>query len=110
MVCGELQAGIVELRGRAAGMACGPGPWQGAGMSEIVNLNRARKLRDRDAAARQAAENRVVHGQTRAQRLALEQAAQRRAALLDGARLEEGAGPKDGAAGGPASGRGPAEG
>ncbi|MGI3776121.1 MAG: DUF4169 family protein [Janthinobacterium lividum] len=65
-------------------------------MSEIVNLNRARKLRDREAAARQAAENRVVHGQTRAQRLALEQAAQRRAALLDGARLEEDAAPEDG--------------
>lgn len=70
-------------------MARGSGPWHGAEMSEIVNLNRARKLRDREAAARQAAENRVVHGQTRAQRLALEQAAQRRAALLDGARLEE---------------------
>ena len=57
-------------------------------MSEIVNLSRARKRRDREAAARQAAENRVVHGQTRAERGALEQAAQRRAALLDGARLE----------------------
>ncbi len=62
--------------------------WHGRGMSEIVNLNRERKRRGREAAARVAAENRVVHGQTRAEREALEQAAQRRAALLDGARLE----------------------
>ena len=85
-------------------MARGGASWHARGMSEIVNLNRARKLRDREAAARQAAENRVVHGQTKAQRLALEQAAQRRAALLDGARLEEGAAPEDGVAKGPAEG------
>lgn len=57
-------------------------------MAEVVNLNRARKQRVRDAAAHAAAENRVVHGQTRAERLALEQAARRRAALLDGARVD----------------------
>ncbi len=69
-------------------------------MSEIVNLNHARKRRDREAAARQAAENRAVHGQTRVERKALEQAAQRRAALLDGARMETEA--PDGAGSGPA--------
>ncbi|HYZ34232.1 MAG TPA: DUF4169 family protein, partial [Crenalkalicoccus sp.] len=33
-------------------------------MGELVNLNRARKARDRAAAARQAAANRVKHGRT----------------------------------------------
>ena len=56
-------------------------------MAEVVNLNKARKQRAREAGARAAAENRVVHGQTRAERLALEQTARRRAALLDGARV-----------------------
>ena len=69
-------------------------------MAEIVNLNRARKRRARDAEAHAASENRVVHGQTRAERTALEQEARRRAALLDGARLGgklDGSGPEGGA-------------
>jgi hypothetical protein len=37
-------------------------------MGEIVNLRRARKARARDDAAQAAAENRALHGQTRAQR------------------------------------------
>ena len=106
VVCADPQVRIVECRaGRsasppggqaAARLPFGAAPWQGRRMGEIVNLNRTRKQRDREAATRQAAENRVVHGRTGAERLALKQAAGRRAALLDGARLEadapEGAG------------------
>ena len=72
----------------SGGVSWRAGTWHGRGMSEIVNLHRERKRRGREAAAQQAAENRAVHGQTRAERGALEQAARRRAALLDGARLE----------------------
>lgn len=58
-------------------------------MGEIINLRRARKARDRDAAARQAALQRAAHGRTKAakQRDTAEQA--RRDALLDGMKRED---------------------
>jgi hypothetical protein len=59
-----------------------------AGMAEIVNLNRVRKAKARDAARQQAAANRAQHGRTRAERAEAEAARQRREALLDGQRLE----------------------
>jgi hypothetical protein len=37
-------------------------------MAEIVNLRTRRKRLARDAAAREAAQNRVLHGRTRAER------------------------------------------
>jgi hypothetical protein len=37
-------------------------------MSEIVNLNKARKARDRAEAKARAAENRVRHGRTKAEK------------------------------------------
>lgn len=37
-------------------------------MAEIVNLRRARKRRERDERARQADENRILHGRPRAER------------------------------------------
>lgn len=58
-------------------------------MVDLVNLRRARKARDRDAASAQAESRRAVHGRTKAakQRDTAEQA--RRDALLDGAKRED---------------------
>jgi hypothetical protein len=58
-------------------------------MGEIVNLNRARKARDKAAAKVDAATNRAAHGRTKAEkaRTAVEKA--RLHALLDGAKRED---------------------
>ena len=58
-------------------------------MAEIVNLNRARKAKARAGDKAAAAQNRVVHGRTRAQKAQsqAEQAALDR--TLDGARIED---------------------
>jgi len=56
-------------------------------MPEIVNLNRARKRRATGAAALQAAENRVRHGRTKAEKVAAESREALRAKLLDNARI-----------------------
>jgi len=56
---------------------------------EIINLNRARKARDKDAAKATAAHNRVAHGRTRAERDAQAAERQRVAKLLDGARRDD---------------------
>lgn len=37
-------------------------------MNEVVNLRRLRKLKQREAAEAKAAENRLTHGQTKAQK------------------------------------------
>jgi hypothetical protein len=58
-------------------------------MAEIVNLNRARKARDRAAAEARAAANRTAHGRTKAERAKDAEARTKRDALLDGARLEK---------------------
>ncbi|WP_396593161.1 DUF4169 family protein [Brevundimonas sp. R86498] len=58
-------------------------------MGEIVNLNRARKTRQREAAKAEAAMNRVSHGLTRAQREAAKAERERVARLLDQSRLED---------------------
>ncbi|NKC31973.1 DUF4169 family protein [Falsiroseomonas selenitidurans] len=58
-------------------------------MGKLVNLNHARKARDRQAAAETAAANRVKHGRTRAEKQADQAAEARRNALLDGARRPE---------------------
>jgi hypothetical protein len=55
-------------------------------MGEIVNLRQIRKRRERDAKAAAAAENRVRHGRTGAQKDNDRRAEARRIALLDGAR------------------------
>ena len=57
-------------------------------MAEIVNLNRARKARDRAAAESRAAANRVAHGRSRAEKQRDAGAKAKRDALLDGARLD----------------------
>jgi len=52
-------------------------------MAEIINLNRARKARDKTAAKAEAAANRVTHGLTRAQRDLARAERERQSRLLD---------------------------
>lgn len=59
-------------------------------MGEIVNLNRARKDRDKAAKTAQAATNRAAHGRTKAERAEAERERQRASNLLDGHRRDEG--------------------
>jgi hypothetical protein len=58
-------------------------------MAEIVNLNRVRKAKARDAAEAQAAENRAKHGQTKAERARLAAEKAKRRAVTDGAKKED---------------------
>ena len=58
-------------------------------MAEIINLNRARKARDKAEAKDRAAQNRVTHGRTRAEKAAARIEAERAARLLDGAKRED---------------------
>lgn len=61
-------------------------------MAEIVNLNKARKARAKADRQAEAAANRAKHGRTGTEKAADRAAADRRRALLDGARLDP---PKD---------------
>ncbi len=56
-------------------------------MAEIINLRRVKKQRARTAAGQEAAENRVRHGQTRAERDASAQQREAASRKLDGAAL-----------------------
>ncbi|HRJ61061.1 MAG TPA: DUF4169 family protein [Azospirillaceae bacterium] len=58
-------------------------------MADVVNLNRFRKNQARAAEKRQAAENRVAFGRTKAEKAAEKAALDRSARLLDGAKREE---------------------
>lgn len=58
-------------------------------MGEIVNLRRVKKARAQQAARQDAAENRVRHGRTGAQKKADAAAEARARAALDGARRED---------------------
>ena len=58
-------------------------------MAEIVNLNRARKAKARDAAETPAAENRAKYGQTKAERARLSAEKAKLRAVTDGAKKEE---------------------
>lgn len=60
-------------------------------MGEIVNLNKARKVRDKAEARRTAESNRLTFGRTRAERQTEKTRREREAAQLDGHRLETGA-------------------
>ncbi len=55
-------------------------------MGEIVNLNRAKKQRERQEAARLARESRIRHGRTGAQKENDRREEQRRRDALDGKR------------------------
>jgi hypothetical protein len=57
-------------------------------MGEIVNLNKARKNHNRAVKARTAAENRIRHGRTRAEKAKHREEAERRARELDGGKLD----------------------
>lgn len=57
-------------------------------MTNIVNLRQARKAKARVDKAKTAEENRVRFGRTKAQRQADSADEQRRAALLDGVKLD----------------------
>jgi hypothetical protein len=58
-------------------------------MAEIVNLNRVRKTKARDAAEAQAAENRAKYGQTKAERARLAAEKAKLRAVTDGAKKED---------------------
>jgi hypothetical protein len=57
-------------------------------MGEIVNLRRARKRQTNDAAEREAAANRLVHGLPKDERRRLKAERDSRAKQLDGHRLQ----------------------
>ena len=58
-------------------------------MAEIVNLNRVRKAKARDAAETKAAENRAKYGQNKAERARLASEKAKLRAVTDGAKKEE---------------------
>lgn len=57
-------------------------------MGEIVNLRRAAKRRGREAEAQEAAENRIRHGRTKAERLNDARTEAERRKRLDGLKRE----------------------
>lgn len=58
-------------------------------MGEVVNLNKARKARDKAEAKRAAETNRATFGRTKAERQTTQKERDRDAAKLDGHKLEE---------------------
>lgn len=58
-------------------------------MADLVNLNRARKLRDRAKKRSEADENAVKFGRTKAQKTAEEAAVERARKTLDAHKREE---------------------
>jgi len=58
-------------------------------MGEIVNLNKARKARDKAVAKRTAEANRLTFGRTRAERDAARTERDRDATRLDGHKLDD---------------------
>jgi Domain of unknown function (DUF4169) len=58
-------------------------------VGEIVNLNRARKARDKAQAKRSAEVNRTTFGRSRAEREAADRAREKAEAALDGHRLDD---------------------
>lgn len=57
-------------------------------MAEVVNLRMARKRRERDERERTAAENRVRHGTSKAERHVTRAESERAASALDGHRRD----------------------
>jgi hypothetical protein len=58
-------------------------------VADVVNLRRARKQRERDAASRAAQENRVRFGRDKAGKANDASARERAAKAVDGARLDD---------------------
>lgn len=61
-------------------------------MGEVVNLNKARKARDKAEARRKAGDNRVLFGRSKSERQMADKTREREAARLDGHKRDE---PKD---------------
>lgn len=57
--------------------------------ADVINFTQARKARDRDRKAREAAENRARYGLSKAEKEARAREAERRNQLLDGKKLED---------------------
>ncbi|MGO9422878.1 DUF4169 family protein [Roseiarcus sp.] len=57
-------------------------------MGDLVNLRQARKRREREREASAAAENRAVHGMTRAERQKAEREREKAARSLDSHKLD----------------------
>ncbi|RZJ16310.1 MAG: DUF4169 family protein [Brevundimonas sp.] len=58
-------------------------------MGELINLNKARKARDKATAKRNAETNRAAHGRSKADRQAADTARDRDAARLDGHKRDD---------------------
>jgi hypothetical protein len=58
-------------------------------MAELINLNKARKARERATAKAQAAENRVKHGRGKGEKAVSKLEAERARRELDGAKRED---------------------
>jgi len=58
-------------------------------MADVINLNRARKDRDKAARKVQAAVNRAAHGRTKAERVNADRDRDRAATTLDGHRRDK---------------------
>ncbi|MFE9083325.1 DUF4169 family protein [Brevundimonas sp. NPDC003935] len=58
-------------------------------MGEVVNLNKARKARDKADAKRAAEANRLTFGRTKSERQVTQKERDRDAARLDGHKLDE---------------------
>lgn len=58
-------------------------------MAEIINLRQARKAKQRDAAANQAAANRSLHGETKGEKLRRQREADRLTRTVDGAKRQD---------------------
>ncbi len=58
-------------------------------MADVINLRLARKAKARASSAQQAAENRALHGQTKAAKAKLARETERTARQLDGAKRED---------------------
>lgn len=58
-------------------------------MADVVNLNRFRKMRQKEEREKTAGENRVRFGRTKAEKLRDRQGAERRQTDLDGKKVED---------------------
>lgn len=58
-------------------------------MAEVINLRLARKAKARGAAARQAEQNRAIHGRSKSEKERQQLEAARSERLLDGAKREQ---------------------
>lgn len=58
-------------------------------MAELINLNKARKARERAAAKVQAAENRAKHGRAKGEKAVTKLEAERAKRELDGMKRED---------------------